>query len=77
MKDNDFSELQLKAIIVPQEARWPNNVLHWQMLHDVVNEARVGVAQALTAMDDIEKDRDLSPEGQGSPEKEIGLRGHR
>jgi hypothetical protein len=71
MKDSEFSELQLKATLVPQQARWPNNVLHWQKLHEVVDEARNRVAQAWTAMDDIDTDRDLSPEGKDRQKKKL------
>ena len=76
MKDTEFLELELKATIVPQQARWPNDVLHWQKLHEVVDEARNRVAQAWAAMDDIERDRDLSAEGKDRSQK-AGGQGHR
>jgi hypothetical protein len=64
MKDTEFSELQLKATIVPQQARWPApEHLHWQRLHQVVNEARERVSKAYTLMDAIDRDADLSPDG--------------
>ena len=41
MSDKEFSELQLRATIVPQQVRWPApEYLHWQKLHEVANEAR-------------------------------------
>jgi hypothetical protein len=34
MNDQEFSALQLRATIVPQQVRWPApEYLHWQRLH--------------------------------------------
>ena len=63
MNDKEFSELQLRATIVPQQVRWPApEFLHWQGLHETVNEARERVSKAHTQMDEIDRHRDLSRE---------------
>jgi hypothetical protein len=64
MDDKDFAELQLRATIVPQQARWPEpKYTHWQKLHAVPDEARQRVAKAYAAMDAVDKDQNLSVEG--------------
>ena len=63
MNDKEFSELQLRATIVPQQVRWPApERLHWQRLHEAVNEARERVGKAYLLMDEIDGDADLSRE---------------
>ena len=37
--------------------------LHWQRLHEAVNEARERVSKAYMQMDEIDRDADLSPDG--------------
>jgi cysteinyl-tRNA synthetase len=63
MNDKEFSELQLRATIVPQQVRWPAQYLHWQRLHEVANEARERVSKAYKEMDEIDRNSDLSREG--------------
>jgi hypothetical protein len=64
MNDKEFSELQLRATIVPQQVRWPApEYLHWQRLHEAVNEARERVSKAYVQMDEIDRNVDLSREG--------------
>ena len=61
MNDKEFSELQLRATIVPQQVRWPApEYLHWQRLHEAVNEARAHVSKACIQMDEIDCNADLS-----------------
>ena len=61
MKDIEFSALRLRATIVPQQVRWPApEYLHWQRLHEAVNEARERVSKAYTLMDEIDRNADLS-----------------
>ena len=61
MNDRDFSELQLRATIVPQQARWPApEYLHWQRLHEAVSEARARVSKAYVQMDEIDRNAGLS-----------------
>ena len=61
MNDKEFSELQLRAMIVPQQVRWPApEYLHWQRLHEAVNEARERVSNAYMQMDEIDRNADLS-----------------
>ena len=63
MNDKEFSELQLRATIVPQQVRWPApEYLHWQRLHEAVNEARERVSNAYMQMDEIDIRADLSRE---------------
>jgi hypothetical protein len=63
MNDKEFSELQLRATIVPQQVRWPAQYLHWQRLHEVASEARERVSKAYKEMDEIDRNSDLSREG--------------
>ena len=63
MDDKAFNELQLRATIVPQQVRWPDHELHWQRLHEVVNEARERVSKAYMQMDEIDRNADLSGDG--------------
>jgi hypothetical protein len=64
MNDKEFSELQLRMMIVPKQASWPApELLHWQKLHAVANEARECVSKAYSLMDKIDQDASLSREG--------------
>jgi hypothetical protein len=64
MNDKEFSELQLRMMIVPQQARWPApEYLHWQRLHEAANEARQRVSKTFAQMDEIDWNADLSPDG--------------
>ena len=64
MNDKEFSELQLRMVIVPHQVRWPApEHVHWQRLHEAANEARERVSRAHTQMDEIDRNADLSPEG--------------
>jgi hypothetical protein len=66
MKDIAFSELRLKATIVPQQVRWPAaEFVHWQRLHAVADEARERVSKAYAQMEEIDRNADLSREGKG------------
>jgi hypothetical protein len=61
MNDKEFSELQLRATIIPQQVRWPApEYLHWQRLHEAANEARARVSKAYTQMDEIDRNASLS-----------------
>ena len=64
MNDTEFSELELRATIVPQQARWPApEYVHWQRLHAAADEARERVRKAHKQMVEIDRNADLSPEG--------------
>ena len=64
MNDKEFSELELRMQIVPQQARWPApEYVHWQRLHAVADEARERVSKAYMQMDEIDRNADLSPDG--------------
>jgi hypothetical protein len=63
MNDKEFSELQLRMAIVPQQVRWPApDLVHWQRLHAVADEARERVSKAYAQMDEIDRKPDLSRE---------------
>ena len=49
MDDTEFAQLQLRATICPQQARWaaPEHV-HWQRLHEAANEVRERVSKFYT-----------------------------
>jgi hypothetical protein len=64
MNDKEFSELQLRATICPQQCEWPKpEYVHWQKLHEAVNEARERVSKAYMQMDEIDRNADFSPAG--------------
>ena len=59
-----FNELKLRMTIVPGQVRWPApEYLHWQRLHEAVNEARERVSKAYMQMDEIDRNADLSRDG--------------
>ena len=60
MNDKEFSELQLRMMIVPRQVRWPApEYLHWQRLHEAADEARERVSKAYTLMAEIDHNGDL------------------
>jgi hypothetical protein len=64
MSDKEFSELQLRMTIVPQQVRWPKpEYVHWQKLHEAADEARQRVSKAFVEMDEIDRSVDLSRDG--------------
>jgi hypothetical protein len=64
MNDKEFFELQLRMMIVPHQARWPApELLHWQRLHEVANEARERVSKFYTLADGIDRNAALSRDG--------------
>jgi hypothetical protein len=76
MSDKEFSELQLRVQICPGQCDWPKpditfsmmgdkptaKGLHWQRLHEAVNEARERVSKACMQMDEIDCKAELSRE---------------
>jgi hypothetical protein len=61
MNDKEYAELKLRAMIVPHQVRWPApQLLHWQKLHAVANEARERVSRAHTRMDEVDRNADFS-----------------
>jgi SpoVK/Ycf46/Vps4 family AAA+-type ATPase len=72
MNDKEFSELQLRMMIVPNQVRWPApEYLHWQRLHEAANEARKRVSKAYMQMDEIDCNADLSREGKERQRRRI------
>ena len=77
MNDTEFKSVQLKALICPQQARWPRPDVEvtrkgeafvmlggqWPKLHAAMDEARERVSKAWARMDEIDADGDLSNEG--------------
>jgi hypothetical protein len=58
--DKEFSELELRMTIAPHQVRWPApEYLHWQRLHEAVNEARERVSKAYAQMDEVDQDAGL------------------
>jgi hypothetical protein len=70
MNDREYLELQLRATIVPHQVRWPAEHVHWQRLHQVVNEARERVSKAYVQMDEIDRNAELSREGKERQRRE-------
>jgi hypothetical protein len=64
MSDKEFSELELRMMIVPHQVTWPApDYLHWQRLHAAANEARERVSKAYMQMGEIDRNADLSRDG--------------
>ena len=64
MNDKEFSELELRMMIAPQQVRWPApEYLHWQRLHEAADEARERVSKAYTLMDETDRNAHLSRDG--------------
>jgi hypothetical protein len=63
MNDREYLELQLRATIVPHQVRWPGEPVHWQRLHEAVDEARERVSKAYVQMDEIDHNAELSRDG--------------
>jgi hypothetical protein len=63
MNDAEYSELKLRAMIVPKQASWPApELVHWQRLHAAADEAREAVRTAYRRMDEIDRSAHLSRE---------------
>ena len=61
MNDEEYSELKLRAMIVPKQASWPApEHVHWQRLHEAANEARERVSKFYTLADRIDRNAALS-----------------
>jgi hypothetical protein len=72
MDDTEFAQLQLRATICPQQARWPaSEHVHWKRLHEAATEARERVSRAYTQMDEIDRKADLSREGKERQRRRI------
>ena len=75
MSDKEFSELQLRATIVPQQVRWPApEYVHWQRLHAAANEARERVNKAYVQMDEIDGNAERSREDKQHQRCEVAAR---
>ena len=73
MNDEEFFELQLRATIVPQQVRWPTpEHLHWQRLHEAVNEARERVRKAYLLMDEIDRRAERSRDDISAAQQDCG-----
>jgi hypothetical protein len=63
MSDKEFADLTLRATICPQQCEWPKpEYVHWQKLHEAVNEARERVSKAYMQMDEIDRNADFCPD---------------
>jgi hypothetical protein len=72
MNDEAFFDLQLRMMIVPKQASWPApELLHWQKLHAVANEARERVSRAYMQMDEIDRNSELSRDGKYRQRRKI------
>jgi len=70
MMDEAFS-LRLQASIAPASIRWPTKIEHWDRMHAAVQTARSGVSRALAAMDRVDQDTHLTPEGKQSARAQV------
>jgi hypothetical protein len=74
MKDEEYNDLKLRMTIVPGQVRWPAEHVHWQRLHQVVNEARERVSKAYAQLDEIDLNADLSREGKQCQRRKAAAR---
>jgi hypothetical protein len=64
MDDKKFDDLKIRMTILPEAHKWPPpDYTHWERLHAVADEVRSRVAKAFAALDEIDHNPDLSPEG--------------
>ena len=64
MDDKAYNDLKIRAVLMPELARWPElKYYQWQKLHQVANEAHDRVSRACALLDEVDADRDLTPEG--------------
>ena len=64
MNDKEFSELRLRAAIVPEQSTWAApEFQHWIGLHKAADVAREFARQGFARMDAIDKDADYTPQG--------------
>ena len=76
MKDEEYADLKLRMMIIPEQAKWHEpRFTHWQKLHEAADEARQRVAKAFSAMDQIDHNSDLTPEGKAKECRKIAERG--
>jgi hypothetical protein len=74
MNDKEFLELHLKMTIGARQGRWPQEPVHWRKLHAVVDEARARVGRAYAAMDEIDRNANLSREDKNNRRQAIASR---
>ena len=73
MDDKTFNNLKLNVTVIPESHQWPPpTYMQWQRLHAVADEARERVAKALASLDEVDADRDLTPEGKAKARTKIG-----
>lgn len=73
MKDDEYDAMRIRASICPGlETRWPPaETSHGIALHKCANEMRDHVSKTLAAIDAVERDKSLSPEGKRTKKHEI------
>ena len=72
MSDKEFAELKLRATICPRQCSWPKSeYVHWQKLHQAIDEARERVRNAYLLMDEIDIRTDLSREDKRDERRRI------
>jgi hypothetical protein len=73
MDDKAFNELKLRASIIPTQPEWPKpEVIHWMRLHECADKARDLVKLAHAAMDAVDANPDLSPQGKARQSRKVG-----
>jgi hypothetical protein len=73
MDNNAFNELKLRASIISTQPGWPKpEVIHWMRLHECVEKARELVRMACAAMDAVDANPDLSPQGKARQRSKLG-----
>ncbi len=71
MNDKEFTDLHIRASIVPKAEGWPDDLLHWQRIKAVVIEARTRLSNAYAELERIDADADLSAEGKARKKKKV------
>ena len=76
MDDNEYKSYRLRASICPGlETKWPPaETSHGIALHKAANEMRAHVDKTLAAIEAVDADKSLSPEGKREKKREIGTK---
>ena len=73
MDNEQFDDLRLKILVVPGQSTWPIGYVHWDRLHGCADLMRDAVGKAWREIDQVERDPDLSTEGQKRKAQKIAL----
>ena len=74
MDDNEYRAMRIRASICPNLERWPTDTTHWLALVRAGGEMRKLVDKTQAAIEAVDADKSLSPEGKREKKREIGTK---